>query len=449
MSNLAANKAQLHDADTQPPAKSSAKPTLKVGSVSLPKLDLSLVAHGDRVRLHPNSVRMLLSDEVGPQEKEFMIKGAGSWNHVLQPLLTRHVSEALVHEVTKICATVNFIPGQFLLRQGLYAKSIFIVVSGSFRLISLGAPGVEPLESSRATSARRSFTARQEAQTFGSLIDHPKSSRPSLSFASEVPVFRVATIGPGQLIGEECFSTQRIIQFSVMSESYATVLSIPVDSLSPMLSHERYAALSALCLDVLAHRTRRGAAGGSWYQSRRMELQGFKHADQPIETVGTAIQNAIKTIDSDQHLRTAEDTSHVKFIAPAYPLTTSADGQRFIQEQLMVCVVSASANSVSHPPVSTDKNTGSVGGVQVSDVASHAVAFESLASRGHTASNISTCGTAQDPKSLSRPWACNRRPVARCSNNLEIGQFVLPSQSQTGHSVSQVEMYFHLFLICL
>jgi CRP-like cAMP-binding protein len=433
MSNAATTKAQPDGADIQPSTKSSTKPTIKVGSVSVPKLDLSLVAHGGRLRLHPNSARMLLSDEVTPQEKEFIIKGAGSWIRVLQPLLTKHVSEALVHEVTKICATVNLIPGQFLLKQGLHAKSIFIVVSGCFRLISLGVPGIEPVESSRATSARRSFTARQEAETFGSLIDPPKSSRPSPSFASEVPVFRVATIGPGQLIGEECFSTSRIIQFSVMSESYATVLSIPVDSLLPLLSHERHVALSTICLNTLACRVQRGATGGSWYLSRRTELQGFKCADPTMEMVGTSIQNAIKPSTSGNP-SSSEDTSPVNSSLPAYQIY-SVDGQKFIQEQLMVCV-SASANSVLSPPVSTKNAAGAcnLGKFAVSDDALHAVELETPAICGHTASNPPTNGTTKPPESSSQPRVY-LRPAARSSNNSGIGQFVHPSQSQTGHSV--------------
>lgn len=418
------------NSDMETPAKSSAKSIMKSGSVSVPKLDLSLLAHGERFRLHPNSVRMLLSDEVSLQEKELLIKRAGSWNQVLQPLLTKHVSEALVHEVTKICAIVNLIPGQYLLRQGLHAKSIFIVLSGCFKVISVGAPGVEPLQSSRATSARRSFTARQEARTFGSIIDHPNSSRPS---PSEVPVFRVATIRPGQLIGEDCFSTERIIQFSVISETYATVSSIPFDSLLPMLSHERHASLSAMCLNTLAHRAQRGSASGSWLQSRRMELQIFKSSDQPIEMVGTAIQNASKPTDSGDP-NTAEDKSNVNSSAPAYPITGSAARQKNVQNQLMICIASASANSKVFHQVSLGENdvaASNVGNTVVSDQSQHPVEFEST-SHGLTFSNASTHLAAIHPESSARHHG---RPTARSGKTLETGQFVHPSQSQTGHSV--------------
>jgi CRP-like cAMP-binding protein len=442
--------AHMDGTDVLAPAKHSAKLAMKSGSMSVPKLDLSVVAHGERVRLHPNSVRMLLSDEVTLQERE-RIKGTGSWSRILEPLLTKHVSEALVHDVTKICATVNMIPGQFLLRQGLPAKSIFIVVSGVFRIISLGAPGVEPLDSSRANSARRSFSARQEAQTFGALIDPPKSSRPSASFASEVPVYRVASIGPGQLLGEECFSADRIIQYSVMSESYATVLSIPIDSLLPMLSNERRSALVAMCLSTLAHRAQRGIAGGSWYRSRKIEMQSLKPTDQPMTLVGTAIQNAIKAAKHIDPGTTESNPDHAPFVnssAPAYPFSTSAEKQQVVQQQLMVCVVSASSNVAT----STRHDEGSRNLRKPENVdALHDFEFKSPSSQGHAAENPSASGVAIHSNPSSRPWASHRQHAARCAHNLEIGLYVQPSQSQTGHSVSPGQTFYSilLFIFCL
>jgi CRP-like cAMP-binding protein len=432
-------KAEFDGADMQSLVKPNAKLAMKVGSVFVPKLDLSIVAHGERARLHPNSIRMLLSDDVTILERE-RIKGVGSWNHILEPLLTKHVSEALVHEVTKICATVNMIPGQFLLRQGLPAKSIFIVVSGAFRLISLGAPGIEPLDSSRANSARRSFSARQEAQTFGALIDPPKSSRPSASFASEVPVFRVASVGPGQLLGEECFSAHKIIQFSVMSESYATVLSVPIDSLLPMLSNERRSALSAMCLGTLALRAQRGVVGGSWYHSRKMELQNLKFVDQPIELVGTALQHVSKTTKHSDPGTIEEKLDSAPLVnssAPAYPISTNAERQKVVQEQLMVCVVSASANLEKLPTNSMNLDEGFSGRGDLEFVdASQAVALESPALCSRTTANPSASGTVKNANPSGRPWASHRQHTARCSHSLALGQYVQPSQSQSGHSVS-------------
>jgi hypothetical protein len=150
-------------------------------------------------------------------------------------------------------------------------------------MLSLGVPGVEPLHSSRAISARSSFTAQQQEKAFGALVDNSKTSRPSASFTSEEHVFRVANIGPGQLLGEECFSDKKIIQFSVVSDSFATVLSVPFDTLAPMLSKERFSALSTMCLNTLALRAQRAVSGCSWYQSRRMESQRFKLTTKPIE----------------------------------------------------------------------------------------------------------------------------------------------------------------------
>jgi CRP-like cAMP-binding protein len=434
MLEVAVPKSQLHGMDMPSPGKCSAKSAVKTGSLSVPKLDLSLVAHGERIRLHPNSVRMLLSDDLAPQEKD-IIKGPGSWSRVLEPLLTKHVSDALVNDVTKICATVNLIPGQFLLRQGLQSKSIFIVVSGTFRLISLGAPGIEPMDSSRAKSARRSFAARQEAQTFGALIDPPESNKPSPSFASQVPCFRVATVGPGQLLGEDCFSALRIIQFSVMSESYATVLSIPIDSLLPMLSNERYLALSTMCLNTLAHRSQRGVAGGSWYLSKRTELQGLKHTDQSIAMIGTSLQTAIKTAKPDE-MHNVEDSSILNSVAPAYPIATSTEGQKIVQEQLMVCVVSASVKSSRFPKVSaTSYGRRAISVGQAESGVLRDVEFASSAAHPDT-NNPSAPDTTKHSESFSRPWASHRSHTARCSNNLEMGQLVHPSQSQSGHSVS-------------
>lgn len=445
-------KAHIDGTNIQAPAKLSAKSATKAGSITVPKLDLSIVAHGERVRLHPNSVRMLLSDDVTLQERE-KIKGAGSWNRILEPLLTKHVSEALVHDVTKICATVNMIPGQFLLRQGLPAKSIFIVVSGVFRLISLGAPGVEPLDSSRANSARRSFSARQEAQTFGALTDPPKSSRPSASFASEVPIFRVASIGPGQLLGEECFSAHRIIQFSVMSESYATVLSVPIESLLPMLSNERRSALSAMCLSTLALRAQRGVAGGSWYHSRKMELRSMKSTDQCMELVGTTIQHSMKPSFTAKSIHPGtidNNMDYAPFVnpsAPAYPITTNAESQKVVQEQLMVCVGSASSNLAKNTAFSTshDEGSSSLSNLQNVD-ASHAVELRSSTSQGHTDTNAQASGAANHPNPSGRPWASHRQHAARCSLSLEAGHYVQPSQSQTGHSVKSHQLCFSFFI---
>jgi CRP-like cAMP-binding protein len=436
MLEVAVPKSQLHGMDIPSPGKSSAKSAIKAGSLSVPKLDLSLVAHGERIRLHPNSVRMLLSDDLAPQEKD-IIKGPGSWSRVLEPLLTKHVSDALVSDVTKICATVNLIPGQFLLRQGLQSKSIFIVVSGTFRLISLGAPGIEPMDSSRAKSARRSFAARQEAQTFGALIDPPESNKPSPSFASQVPCFRVATVGPGQLLGEDCFSAQRIIQFSVMSESYATVLSIPIDSLLTLLSNERYLALSTMCLNTLAHRSQRGVAGGSWYLSKRTELQGLKHTDHSIAMIGTSLQTAIKTAKPDE-MHNVEDSSILNSVAPAYPIATSTEGRKIVQEQLMVCVVSASVNKSSRfPQVSASSNgRRAISAGRTESDGLRDVEFASIAAHPDTNIPSAPPDTTKHSESFSRPWASHRSHTARCHNSLEMGQLVHPSQSQSGHSVS-------------
>ena len=428
------------DIDMRSPATFNAKQVAKVGSVSVPKLDLSLIAHGERVRLHPNSVRMLLSDDVTPQEKE-RIKGAGGWIKILEPLLTKHVSETLVHDITKICATINLIPGQFLLRQGLPAKSIFVVVSGYFRLISLGVPGVEPLDSSRAKSARHSFTARQEVRTFGALIDPPKSSRPSASFASEVPVYRVASVGPGQLIGEECFSAQRIIQFSVMSDTYATVISVPIDSLLPLLTKERHSALSAMCLNTLTHRAQRAAAGGSWYQSRKTEIQSFKRAVPPMAMIGTQIQNLSSAARSGNP-STTEDASLAISSVPAYPIATSAEGQKIVHEQLMVCIVSATANSSRSPQtILSDSVANFSTGNTDSDGAHLAVELESLTSRGNTSSNPAALEIKGEGTKV-RPWPCHHRTTARQSTNEKSGYFVHASQSHAGHSVSCEEGLF-------
>ena len=432
-SETAAKPLGTDGAEMRLPAISNTKQVIKVSSVSVPKLDLSLIAHSERVRLHPNSVRMLLSDEVTPQEKE-RIKGAGGWIKILEPLLTKHVSETLIHDITKICATINLIPGQFLLRQGLPAKSIFVVVSGCFRLISLGVPGVEPLDSSRAKTARQSFTARQEGTTFGALIDPPKSSRPSASFASEVPVFRVASVGPGQLLGEECFSSQRIVQFSVMSDSYATVISVPIDMLLPLLTKERHSELSAMCLKTLAHRAQRAVNGGSWYQSRKTEIQILKRAEQPIEMIGTQIQN-LNSATQSCNPSTIEDASLTISNAPAYPISTTAEGQKIVHEQLMVCIVSALANSSQKHQHLSDTDPNFSAANADSDGVRHSVELESLTSRGNTAVNPASLETKnQEP--ASRPWTCHRRTTARHSANVKMGYFVHASQSSAGHSVS-------------
>jgi CRP-like cAMP-binding protein len=426
MSDLAANGSGM-----QTSVKVVVKPS-KVISSTIPKLDLSLLALGERVRLHPNSVRMLLSEEITSQEKD-MIKGSGGWSKILEPLLTNHVSEALVHDVTRICVAVNLVPGQFLLKQGLHAKSVFIVVSGSLRMLSLGVPGVEPLHSSRAISARSSFTAQQQEKAFGALVDNSTTSRPSASFTSEEHVFRVANIGPGQLLGEECFSDKKIIQFSVVSDSFATVLSVPFDTLTPMLSKERFSALSTMCLNTLALRAQRAVSGCSWYQSRRMESQRFKLTTKPIEILRSGTRNSsnatISVIPNN-----FEDDSHLASSAPAYPINTNSEGYKIVQEQLMVCVLSAAKNSAKPPQISNVNHS-----ISFDSGLSHntmpQVDVESAASRNQPTNPEAVHGLEQ-PQQSARPWASHRHHLARRRTNLELGQVVLPSQSQAGHSVS-------------
>jgi hypothetical protein len=225
-----------------------------------------------------------------------------------------------------------------------------------------------------------------------------------------------------------------------MSESYATVLSVPIDSLLPLLSNERRSALAAMCLGTLALRAQRGVAGGSWYHSKKMELQNLKFVDQPIELVGTALQHGSKsTKHSDP--RTIEEILDsaplVNSSAPAYPITTNAERQKVVQEQLMVCVVSASAGLEKLPTNSMNLDEGFSGRGNLEFVdASQAVALESLAICSHTTANLSASGTVKNANPSGRPWASHRQHTARCSHSLESGQYVQPSQSQSGHSVS-------------
>jgi hypothetical protein len=158
-----------------------------------------------------------------------------------------------------------------------------------------------------------------------------------------------------------------------------------------------------------------------------------------MEMVGTSIQHAIKPSTSGNPI-SYEDIVPVNSSLPAYQIY-SVDGQKFIQEQLMVCI-SASANSVLSPQLSTSNaaETCNLGKVAVS---LHAEEYESPALRGHIALNPPTNGTTKPAQASSQPRAHHLRP-ARSSINSGTGQFVQPSQSQTGHSVRKSNIFFFI-----